>query len=105
MTSYIHHIVIKVINLTTRLPPEGFVMALRPRVPIIQCLVTFAILYCAENRVKTRMDTRSKHGINRWSYEVIANQNMNTRSTKFVQTFANFLTCQRFCQHTRSSGG
>ena len=66
MTSYIHHVVIKVINLPTRLPLDGIVVVLRPWVAIKQFLVIFAISYCAENRAKTNMDTRCVHGLERW---------------------------------------
>ena len=52
MTSYMHHVVIKVINLTTRLPPEGIVVALRPRVSIKQLHMMFAMSYGAEYRAK-----------------------------------------------------
>ena len=63
MTSYIHHVVIKVINLPTRLPLDGIVVVLRPWVAIKQFLVIFAISYCDENRARRKMNTWSKHGV------------------------------------------
>ena len=60
MKSYVHHVVIKVINLPARPLPEGIVVVLRPRVSIKRVHVTFAIPYCVGNRAKLRWI----HGVN-----------------------------------------
>ena len=106
MTSWSHRHTIKVSQSVTRWLHDGYAKASRRRVAFWRPSASSVCQsYC--HRVEKMPDGHTNQQdvhtmVSRWPHGGREGHTKSTRRCNFGKTFGNFLTCQRFCEHSRS---